>query len=117
MQGIWLSVGNENMSFFQNYEKGRKNINTIWGMQTEEGGTEKYFKELYSLGCNHFKSFFKAPTEPSIAEWIRVDQLFPRYIEEEGNDSTMDLVSKEEVERILKAMQKEKISSPDGWTV
>ena len=55
--------------------------------------------------------------EASIAEVIRVAQFFPRYIEEEGNDSIMEPISKEEVEGILKEMQKDKSLGLDGWTV
>ena len=55
------------------------------------------------MGCKHFKTIFKAPVKVSIAEVITVAQFFPRYIEEEGNDSIMEPVSKE-VEGILKEM-------------
>jgi len=75
------------------------------------------FDDLASLGVNYFKNLFKAPEEVSIVEVIRVTQFFPRFIEEEGNDSIMEPVSKEEVEDILKLMQKDKIPNPDGWTL
>lgn len=60
---------------------------------------------------------FRAPAKASIAKVIRVAQFFPSFIDEEGNDLLMPLVSKDEVEVILKSMQKEKSSGPDGWTV
>ena len=86
-------------------------------MEIEEGSATRSFKDLSSLGVKHFKTLFKAPMEAYIAEVIRVAHFFPRYIDEEGNDSIMELVSKEEVEGILKAMQKDKSPGPDGWTV
>eukprot|EP00253_Pinus_taeda_P003892 PITA_03892 len=42
---------------------------------------------------------------------------FEGFIEEEGNESIMAPVSKEEVEDTLKSMQKDKSPGPDGWTV
>ena len=53
----------------------------------------------------------------SIAEVIRVAQLFPRFIEEEENDAIMTPNSKQEIEDILKGMQRDKSPGLDGWTV
>lgn len=66
---------------------------------------------------DHFKNMFKEPHEVTIAQVIRVYQLFPRYVEEEENDMLMTPVTKEEVEGVLKMMQKYKILGPDGWTM
>lgn len=69
---IWLETEDENSKFSQNYNKGRKNINTIWGLKLEEGNITNSFEDLSLLGRNHFKILFKAPIEVSIAEVIRV---------------------------------------------
>lgn len=53
----------------------------------------------------------------SIAEVIRIDQNFPRYIEEEENNFITEAVTKGEVEGILRSMQKDKSTGPDGWVV
>eukprot|EP00253_Pinus_taeda_P019452 PITA_19452 len=116
-RAIWLQAGDDNTKFFQNYAKGRKNSNTIWEMEKANGDKARSFEELASLGNSYFKNLFKQPEEATIAEVIRATQFFPRFIEEEGNDSIMAPVSKEEVEDILKSMQKDKSPGPDGWTV
>ncbi len=103
-RAIWLQAGDDNTKFFQNYAKGRKNSNTIWEMKKANGELARSFEDLASLGVNYFKNLFKALEEVSIAKVIRVVQFFPRFIEEEGNDSIMEPVSKEEVEDILKSM-------------
>lgn len=77
----------------------------------------KSFEELENLGTNYFKALFKARVEVYIVEVIKVAHFFPRYIDEEGNDAIMEPVSKQEVEDILKTMQKDKSRGPDGWTV
>ena len=86
-------------------------------MKKFNGDQAHSFEDLASLGVNFFKNLYKATEEISIAEVIRVAQFFPRFIEEEGNDSIMAPVTKEEVEDILKLMQKDKSPGPDGSTV
>lgn len=86
-------------------------------MKKNNGERARSFEDLTSLGVDFFKNLYKATEEISIAEVIRVAQFFPRFIEEEGNDSIMAPVTKEEVEDILKSMQKEKSPGPDDWTV
>lgn len=87
------------------------------GNSKREWGKAQSFEELASLRVSYFKDFSRAPTEASIAEVIRVAQFFRSFIYEEGNDLLMSPVSKDEVEVILKSMQKEKSLGPDGWTV
>lgn len=86
-------------------------------MPKENGEKAQSFEELASLRVAYFKDLFRAPVEACIAEVIRVAQLFPSFIDEEGNDILMSPVFKDEVEAILKSMQKEKSSGPDGWMV
>jgi len=104
MREIWLAAGDENSKFFQNYAKGRKNTNMIWGLKMTEGGITNSFSDLATMGRNHFNNLFKDPEVVSIEEVIQVSQLFPRYAEEEENDMLMALVSKGEVEGVLKAL-------------
>lgn len=83
----------------------------------EDGQTAKYFDELANMGTSHFRSLFKAPSEASIVEVIRVGIFFPRYVEEDENENIMMPVTKGEVEGILKDMQKDKILGPQAWMV
>ena len=91
--------------------------NTIWEMPKGNGEVATSFQDLSTLGTTYFKYFFKAPAEVSIAEVIRVAQLFPRFVEDEDNEAIMAPVSKQEVEDILKGMQKDKSPGPNDWTV
>jgi len=104
-RAIWLQAGDENSKFFPN---------TIWEMKKDNDEIARSFEDLASEGVNYFKNLFKAPDEVSIAEVIRAAQIFPRFIEEEDNDSLMVPISKEEVESVLKSMQRDKSPGPDG---
>ena len=86
-------------------------------MKKANGDIALSFEDLATKGVNYFKHLFKAPVEATIAEVIRVAQVFPRFIEEEDNEFLMAPITKEEVESVLKSMQKEKSPGPDGWTV
>lgn len=115
-RAIWLKAGDENTSFFHNFAKGRKSANTIWSLKSENGREAKTFEALSTLGVNHFQSLFKDPGEITIAEVIQTAQCFHRYVEEEEADHLMDPVTKEEVESVIKSMEKEKSPGPDGWS-
>eukprot|EP00253_Pinus_taeda_P002170 PITA_02170 len=116
-RAIWLKAGDENTKFFHNYAKGRKNANTIWKMRDPEGREVSSFEAISSLGKNHFQTLFTAPGGISLAEIIRTAQAFPRFVEEEDADLLFRAVEKEEVERIIKAMPRDKSPGPDGWTI
>ena len=64
--------------------------------------------EIAGEGVIHFKNLFKAPNQASIAEVIRVAQLFPRFVEEEDNRLLMEEVSEEEIKETLHSFQKDK---------
>eukprot|EP00253_Pinus_taeda_P019692 PITA_19692 len=116
-RAIWLKPGDENTSFFHNFAKGRKSVNTIWSLKNEEGREFNSFPELSSLGQRHFQEIFFDPGEATIAEVIRTKQCFPRFIEEDEAEELTIPVSKEEVEAAMKLMGKDKSPGPDGWTI
>eukprot|EP00253_Pinus_taeda_P035654 PITA_35654 len=116
-RAIWLKSRDENTSFFHNYAKGRKSTNTIWSLKDEEGRLVKTFTDLSGLGQRHFQRIFSDSGEATIAEVMRTTQCFPRLIEEDEADELSAPVSKVEVEAAMKNMGKEKIPSPDGWTI
>ena len=84
-RALWLASGDEITKFFHAYARGRKAENTIWSLRDEEGVIHHIFEDKARCGVNHFQNLFKAPAQASIAEVIRVAQLFPRFVEEEGN--------------------------------
>ena len=65
----------------------------------------------------YFGDLFSAQPGHSIAEVIRVAQLFPSFVDEEANRMLMGEVSVEELSRVLHSFQKDKSSGPDGWPV
>ena len=66
---------------------------------------------------NHFETLFRPPAQVSIAEVIRVAQMFTRFAEEEDNRRLMRPVDEEELKEVLGSFQKDNSSGPDGWTI
>eukprot|EP00253_Pinus_taeda_P027771 PITA_27771 len=116
-RAIWLKAGDENTNFFHNYAKGRKNANTIWKLRDQNGREASSFEDLSRMGKAHFQNLFTAQGGITLAEIIRIAQCFPRFVEEEEAGRLMEVVSKEEVEHIIKSMAKDKSPGPDGWTI
>lgn len=113
-KAIWLKSGDENTSFFHNYAKGRKSVNTIWSLKDQEGWEVSSFSDLSGLGQRHFQRIFSDPGEATIAEVMRTAQCFPRFVEEEEADELSIPVSKEEDEATMKLMDKDKSPGLDG---
>eukprot|EP00253_Pinus_taeda_P008941 PITA_08941 len=115
-RAIWLKAGDENTKFFHNYAKGRKNANTIWKLRDPDGSEASSFEDLSRMGKRHFQNLFTAQGGITLAEIIRTAQSFPRFVDEEEAENLMEVVTKEEVEHVLKSMAKDKSPGPDGWT-
>ena len=80
----------------------------------EHGATQSSFDEKDRIRVSHFKNLFKAPTQDSLAEVIRVAQMFPRFVEEEYNLLLMEVVTAEELKVALHSFQKHKSPGSDG---
>ena len=116
-RAIWLECDDENTKFFHAYSRGRKAANTIWCLKDEVGQEHFDFEGKARCGVNHFEALFWEPEQASIAEVIRVTQMFPRYAEEEDNRRMMRPVTEEELKVVLGSFQKDKSPGPDGWSI
>jgi hypothetical protein len=112
-----LESGDENTKFFQDFSKGRRNVNTIWQLKDSAGNMENTFEGMSSLGKNYFQNLFKAETQASIEEVVQVAQFFPRFVDEADNRLLMEEVTEKELLEVLHSFQKDKIPGPDGWTI
>jgi hypothetical protein len=112
-----LESGDENTKFFQAYAKGRRSTNTIWSLEDQHGVVESTFEGMARIKVSHFQNLFRADNQATIAEVVRMAQLFPRFVEEDDNRSLMEEISEEELKEALYNFQKDKIPGPDGWTI
>ena len=68
-------------------------ICAIWELSSAEGEQVSSFDGLADLGVRHFGDLYTAQPGASIAEVLRVAQLFPRFVGEEDNRLLMEEVS------------------------
>lgn len=116
-RAIWLACGDDNTKFFHAFARGRKASNTIWNLKDEEGVSHFNFEDKARCGVTHFQNLFRAPQQANIAEVIRVAQMFPRFVDDDGNREMMKAISEEELKEVLGSFQKDKSPGPDGWTI
>ena len=69
------------------------------------------------MGVSHLKSIFSAQQVSSIAEIIKIAGFFPRFVDQEGNESLLKEVSTHELLATLQYFQKDKSPDPDGWPI
>jgi hypothetical protein len=69
------------------------------------------------LGSSHFKSLYAVDRRVSIDVVLQMSQLFPRFVEEEGNEELMAEVTEAELKEVLQSFQKDKSPGLDGWSI
>jgi len=116
-RAVWLESGDENTKFFQAYAKGRKCANTIWKLEDLDGRVENSFEGMAKIGVSHFQNLFKANSQATIEEVVRLAQMFPGFVNEEENQKLNSEVSEEELKETLFSFQKDRSPGPDGWTI
>lgn len=116
-KAIWLKEGDDNSKFFHKFANGRKAINTIWKLTNEQGIGLDTFSQLATLATSHFKQVYQAPPNATLAEVIRVAQLFPRFVNQENDMDLNREVTLGELEATLKWFKRDKSPAPDDWSV
>ena len=71
--------------------------NTIWGIKYHSRIFLSSFEDMTRLGSSHFKSMYSTDRRVSIDVVLQMTQLFPQFVEEEGNEEIMAAVLEEEL--------------------
>ena len=116
-RATWLECGDDNTKFFRAYARGRKVVDTVRRLIDDQGVSHDTFEGMDNTRVEQFKSLYKEPAQESIAEVIRVVELFPRFVEEEDNLALMEEVTEEELKGVLQSFQKDKSLGPYGWSI
>lgn len=111
---IWLLEGDDNTKFFHKFANGKKDVNTIWQLNNENGIPLSSFRQLSGVATSHFKQAYSAPPNITLGEIILVAQLFPRYVDQEEAMELEKEVSLGELEATLKCFKRDKSTGPDG---
>ena len=69
------------------------------------------------MGTQYFTNLYRAPLHIDLLDIMQITQSFNRFVELEQEDDLNALVSKEELEGVLKWFKKDKSAGPDGWPI
>lgn len=82
-----------------------------------DGNEVRGFKQLACLEVKHFLVIFKDPDRTNIGEILKVVANYLRMVGIEENEILFEVITKEELLKILNTFQKDKSVDPDGWLV
>ena len=68
----WLEYGDDNSKNFHAYARGRKAANTVWSLLDEQGIIHDTFDGMANTGVEHFNKLYKAPSQVTLAEVVRI---------------------------------------------
>jgi hypothetical protein len=76
---LWLEGGDKNTTYFHKAASARRSRKQIWEIEDDSGNLLQTQSEIKSAAHSHFKSFYKAPPAPSLAEQTAVAQIIPYF--------------------------------------
>jgi len=80
-----MEKGEENTNFFQAYAKGRRDSNTIWSLEDQDGREVSTFEGLVHMAKNHFQSLLKVEQRVNTMDIVCLALYFPIFVNAEGN--------------------------------
>ena len=115
-RSIWLTSGDRN-TFFYNYANQRRINNVIWEVKYSDGVQIYYYNSFEDVVVLHFKYIHKKQSSNNIEAQLKVLWNYPRFFNNEEGSNVGEIVSLEDIERILKKFSKSKSLGLDGWTI
>ena len=116
-RALWLKEGDANTKFFHLFASAKRNSNTIWSLNGQDGISVTEDLDLKALGVKHFSNLFCDDKSSDISEQLKVVRLFPHMTTDDDINCFLQPISGPEVEAVLKGFKKDKSPGPDGWPV
>jgi hypothetical protein len=89
----------------------------IWEIYDEDGLRHTGQVDIKEAITQYFRNFYKARGESYTTEKIEVTNLFQRMVETEESNLTFELVSADEIKKVLDMFKRDKSLGPAGWTM
>jgi len=113
-RALWIEAGDKNTKYFHAFANQRRNVNSIWSLQNEEGCTVTTQIDLESAAYKHFHEFFQE-TPSDINSQVDVACSLPRYFSA-SEAKTLELpITSVEIKGVLTHLASDKSLGPDGW--
>ena len=117
IRAIWLQAGDENTKYFHNYANRRRISNSIWESKDDDVVIVTNQDLIKDRVVSYFSSIYKDPKNSNIDDQLKVLKLFLSMFSEADCALLNRPIDLAEVELTLNAFAKDKIPSPDNWTV
>ena len=113
----WALLGDSNTKYFHAIASGRRNQNTIWSLDDEEGNCIKDELALKEMGKKHFAHIFCDDKQTCLLTPLQVVSLYPSMISQDNAPSLIAPITLYEIETTLRSFKKDRSPGPDGWPV
>eukprot|EP00253_Pinus_taeda_P009779 PITA_09779 len=116
-RALWLRLGDRNTKFFHRFATFRRQANAIWRIKDGNGGFIYTQQDISNAAVAHFKSQYSKGLGCAFQDILWGIELYPAMFDESINDSIYQLVTEDELLKVLKAFSKDKCPGPDGWNI
>ena len=86
---VRILCGDDNTAFFHKHVNHRKNINSIWNIQNDDGIQVEGFESISKVGVQHFETLFQEEKNLHIMEIMKIVEHYPTSISMEENEDLM----------------------------
>ena len=116
-QTNWVLYGDSNTKFFHAISSGRRNHNTIWSLEDEEGHCIQDEHALKEMGKRYFAQIFSDDKQTCLLTQLQVVSLYPSMVSQVIAPNLIAPVTLSEIESALKSFKKDRSPGLDGWPV
>ena len=116
-RALWLLCGDDNTPFFHKYATHRKNLNSIWKIEDDNGNLVEVFEAIARAGVHHFESLFQEEANINLPEIVQSVGYFPTSISVDDNCDLMKPITLQDIQFILYSSKNDKILGPNGIPV
>ena len=89
--------GDDNTSFLHKFANHRKNINSIWKIEDDDGLPLEGFESIAKAGVQHFETLFQEEKVLHLPDIMKTVGHFPTSISDEENEELMQPITLVEI--------------------
>jgi len=113
---IWIREGDKKTKFFHKFVSHRRNVNTIWSLDDKKGDIQRSLPGMKYVAKGFFEGVYDNPLGEDLLSQLHSLEHMPQFFTQGDNEELWKAVTKEELEKVLHSMPKDKSPGLDEWT-